>query len=834
MATLVKKKHLFVPNEFIRTEQYTSPSAGGGGGGEEVPVRDRVTHANRLLGQLQQAAQAVEMVVVARNEAGVHREGGLYVQFTGTPLFDLPFESLGDERAGVALLNAKSSEAGDVATIFIPANRLHVIERKIAAYRDSDVSDGGKPRNQKLVANIDSVALAQVDALWTDDPDVLPAHPDDVFWAEVWLRKEEGLESPDEVTAVLRMAGLEQGVGQIEFPERLVLPVHGSRRQFGSAMLLLNSIAELRRVKDTAAFFVGESAEGQLEWIDSLLQRIVSSGQESPPRVCLLDTGVNDHPLLSPTMAPGGKHVNDPTWGPADQNGHGTSMAGLCMFGDLSEALQSQGPFVVDHQLESVKVLRWDGDNQGRLPGDITREGIGRAEVSEANVNRAFVMALSSSDTRDRGRPSTWSSMVDKLASGADDDTRRLIFVAGGNVARDLWVQYPQVNSTEGIHDPGQAWNALTVGAYTDKDSIDAATYPGWTVVASAGDLGPSSSTSSTWRSGWPVKPDIVMEGGNAANDTAGSVDTVVSLDLLTTNHQFLARPLQVFGDTSAATALAGRFAAQLFSQYPALWPETVRALMVHSAEWTQAMLDRFVGSDAWGATKTDVRNLMRHCGHGVPNMETAIWSVDNALTLVCQSELQPFDEKFDVEGKRDGHCTKDMNLHLIPWPKEALEALEETEVELRVVLSYFIEPNPAERGWSGRYRYQSHGLRFAVKKGSENLDQFRHRVNAYARQVEGGERGTDSDGWLVGDTTRNLGSLHADRWRGTARALAERGVLAVFPTLGWWRERPKHQRWNHKARYALVVSIRAPTADVDLFASIANQIAIPVEVGGV
>jgi hypothetical protein len=402
--------------------------------------------------------------------------------------------------------------------------------------------------------------------------------------------------------------------------------------------------------------------------------------------------------------------------------------------------------------------------------------------------------------------------------------------VAAGNIPREDWTAYPNSNSAHGIHDPGQAWNALTIGAYTRKDGIDQAVYPGWTSVAAVGALGPSSSTSATWAK-WPVKPDVVLEGGNAGRDPAGSVDTVPSLDLLTTNHEFIARPLQLFGDTSAATALAGKFAAELYASYPELWPETVRALMVHSADWTPSMLQEFVQGDIWAATKGQVRNLVRHCGFGVPAMDAAVWSVDNELTLVCQDELQPFDEKLNENGNREGFSTKDMNLHLIPWPKQALEDLEETEVELRVSLSYFVEPNPAERGWAGRYRYQSHGLRFAVKKGAEDLDQFRHRVNGYAREQEGGEGGTDAQGWLIGENTRSLGSVHSDRWKGTARELAERGIVAIYPTIGWWRERPKHDRWGRSARYALVVSIHAPNADVDLFAAVANQIAIPVQV---
>ena len=75
------------------------------------------------------------------------------------------------------------------------------------------------------------------------------------------------------------------------------------------------------------------------------------------------------------------------------------------------------------------------------------------------------------------------------------------------------------------------------------------------------------------------------MEGGNVAEDSLGAV-TIPSLSLLTTYHRPALRSFTTNHATSAATALASRLAAQVMEAYPDLWPETVRALIVHSAEW--------------------------------------------------------------------------------------------------------------------------------------------------------------------------------------------------------------------------------------------------------
>ena len=291
--------------------------------------------------------------------------------------------------------------------------------------------------------------------------------------------------------------------------------------------------------------------------------------------------------------------------------------------------------------------------------------------------------------------------------------------------------------------------------------------------------------------------------------------DTPDSLSLLTTYH-LADRPFTSTGDTSAATASAARFAAILRSQYPQLWPETIRALLVDSAEWTPQMKR---GLDVEGG-KRSVEVSLRHFGFGIPDLERALWSAGNSLTLIAQDVLQPFAK----------NRSKEMNLHKLPWPTAALESLGSVEVELRITLSYFIEPNPARRGWKRRHRYASHGLRFAVQKPMEDANGLRKRVNVDAREEEEEVRSTgDAEGWLLGSNLRGKGSLHHDRWTGTAAELARREHVAVYPVIGWWRERHALGRSESKARYALVITIRTPATSVDIYQPVAAQVGVAV-----
>ena len=155
----------------------------------------------------------------------------------------------------------------------------------------------------------------------------------------------------------------------------------------------------------------------------------------------------------------------------------------------------------------------------------------------------------------------------------------------------------------------------------------------------------------------WPLKPDVVFEGGNVAKDSL-SASWMRSLSLLTTDHESTSRIFTTARATSAATALASRFAAQIMAVYPNLRPETLRALIVHSAEWTTGMKRTFMPAHGnW--SKNDYLRLVRRCGFGVPDLDRALWSVANSLTMVIEESLHPFKQGMSSEA-----VFRDMHLH--------------------------------------------------------------------------------------------------------------------------------------------------------------------------
>jgi len=769
---------------------------------------------------------------------------GIYLEFESFPGLDLALTSLEkrrkkDPRKHIEVVSARGETTAEGvndttvqhATVFVPDVEITHFISQLEKYESQPPEGRTKPRHANAYDRVASIRLAELRALWTDDASAYPARADQPIWWEVWLRRTDGSELR-RLHDFADQTGVRVADRRLVFEDRIVTLIRGTASDLALSLNVLGDIAEMQRAKETPSFFMSERPADQAAWVDELLGRIGHQGG-NPPAVCVLDTGVNrGHPLLGGALPASDCHTVDPAWGAHDHNGHGTAMAGLALFGDLVPVLDSNEAVTLAHQLESVKILPPAGASDPDLYGAITAEAASRPEIEAPDRPRVFSMAVASTDARDRGQPTSWSAAVDALAAGRsfdpsdsglkyldDDDAayQRLFVVSAGNVGElDLVAEHLNRSDLEAIHDPGQAWNALTVGAYTNKVVIQESDWEGWSPLAERGELSPWSTTSMVFQKTWPLKPDVVFEGGNIVHDALGAIDFPCDdLNLLTTYFRPHEKAFVSTWATSAAGALGARMCARILAAYPTAWPETVRALVVHSAEWTPRMRQHLV--DAGGRTARG--RLVQRYGYGVPDLGRALRSAASAVTLLVEDTIRPFDEG----GLRE------IYFHDLPWPRDALLALGDAQVRVRVTLSYFIEPNPGRRGWQTRHRYQSHGLRFQVKSATESAERFRKRLNKAAMN-EDDERPSASghnDGWFLGPTARDRGSIHSDVLTGFAADIAERGSVAVFPVTGWWKEQKRRDRSEKGARYALIVSIETDDVDADIWTPVANQIEV-------
>jgi hypothetical protein len=784
------RPHIFLQQP-AHTEPYMPPPSGGGGKPPPVPA-SRQAHVQSLQQQFVSAEQ--QAATRRQQQPTVVVDGavdGIHLTFQSFPDIELAIESLDPKRGKVhpelLSVHERPDPSGPItiATVFVPDGSLGHFLNRLQQYAET-VSDT-KPKNANLIDRIASVQLASIRALWTDAAEDCPG-PGVKAWWEVWLRRRDGHEL-NRFSQLTDQLQLRSGARALSFGDRTVVTVEATSQELTVALDVLDDIAELRQPREAPEILVGETASDQMEWVEQLTDRL-SPAEMSAPVVCVLDTGVqHGHPLLSASLDPADCHCCDPAWTAHDRHGHGTMMAGLALYGDLGEALLSSTPVRLRHRLESVKVFSPTSPADPRaLHGAVIADATSRAEIQAPLRRRVFSLAVTVPPASDEsgtnrlptGQPTSWSASIDALAAGRsievtdnglvaldepDPDAHRLFVISAGNIDRQHFDSDHLTRSDlQPVHDPAQAWNALTVGAFTNRDVLDDPMWDGWSPVAPRGELSPHSTTSVAFSPAWPTKPDVVMEGGNIARSPGGTeYDTPDHLQLVTTRRRdFDSRPLTVTSATSAATAQAANLAARIAADHPRMWPETIRALIAHSAEWTPAMLSRFDASK----NKTETLALLRRYGMGVPDLQRATRSATDALTLVVEDTIRPFHQ-----GRM-----REMHLHDLPWPVDVLEELGATQVRLRITLSYFIDPNPANRGWRRRYSYASHLLRFDVRRPHESLDGFRKRLNALALAEEERRPVSAPDaGWALGPKARNSGSLHSDIWQGSAVDLASR-----------------------------------------------------------
>lgn len=840
MAAPREFKHIIVPS--ISTSERYSPHLRRISS-KKHPPPNRVTHGRALKRELAAAVTAADM---RRRAAGVNISGvisGLYVQFDSRPNIPLDLPALEDGRKGIELVSVIQDYTSEPeprrverATVFVPDDQVkHFIDR-FERYAKSTPKVKNERRHEGMIDPVATLRLATLRGLWTDDPGLYPRDSEMIWW-EVWLRRRDDSEVA-RLEAFATRQKLRMGTRRIQFDDRIVMLLCATPEQLAASVDVLDVLAEVRRAKESAAFFVDDlEPSEQAEWVNALEARIRAPNDDAPA-VCVLDTGVTrGHPLLQSSLFADDCHACEPAWGVHDHDGHGTEMAGLALLGDLTPLLTDSSIVQVGHRLESVKILPPAGDNPPELYGAIIADATSRVEIEAPERRRCFSMAITATDERDRGQPSSWSAAIDALAFGRsfdatsqglvymddDDDTaaHRLFVVSAGNVSPgSLQAQHLERSDTESIHDPAQAWNVLTVGAYTDKAVVQHPSWKSWTPLAIAGELSPWSTTGVVFDRAWPIKPDVVFEGGNVVKNAQGQLDfPCPDVCLLSTDYQPARRSLRLSWATSAATAQAARMAAMITAEYPTLWPESVRGLIVHSAEWTPQMMGRLQAATG----KRGRAVLVNRYGFGVPRLERALRSARDSLTLLAQDSIRPFSE-----GR-----LREIKFFELPWPSDALEALGGLNVKLRVTLSYFVEPNPGRRGWRRRHRYASHGLRFDVRRATESMDEFRKRLNKRALEEDEAKPSTEggSSEWFLGEQSRSRGSIHSDTLECSAADLAQRGVIAVYPVSGWWKEQPSRDRSEKGVRYALLVSIDTPPIDTDIWTPVAQEVGIMVPV---
>lgn len=822
-------------NAFREATQYSFPSRAQ----QRKPLReDYAAHANALINQL---TDALGDVPVAAVDPRLRVEGlkpGVVVEVATLPPAEgsrakavkIPATLEFPAQEIMVLRAERRNDRTEAALLFVPDDARGFLRGRIADY-GRDPGNMRRPDVDRFEV-VETITAASVRSLFAGEIDF--AAPDIVWW-ELWIQGGPG--RAERVAVLARTVNLDVHADRLHFPETTVIFVHAAAGPLANfAERVPGTVTEIRRATGTIEPFLdrGVGGVGQHDWVAELAARVAPPPEDAPV-VCALDTGVAaEHPLVAPGLK--GSWAYDAVWGTDDHaphGGHGTAIAGLVLYGDLEPHMNGAKPVALSHGVESIKLLPPNGFPATKPPsyGVVTQGIVALVEVERPGIVRSFCLATSAIDFPP-SRPSSWSGALDQVAAGsmpgdaaegipASEAPKRLVLVATGNVSGGMMVD---VVPSQPIEDPSQSWNALTIGGFTRKEQAPAPP-PVLGPVVPANHRSPFSRGSQALPDDLtPMKPEVLFEAGNMLSDVTGFCAWHEGVSLLAPGSDVVTEPLVPFWATSAAVGVAGNFIGRLQAALPDVWPETHRALTVDSATWPQPIRKQLVGRGAHWKTgsKAEKQQILREVGYGVPDIDRAILSARNDVTLVAEAEIQPF--AVGADG-RSG-VFNEMHFYDLPWPRAALERLENEIVTMKVTLSYFIEPNLTGKAATRPDTYRSFGLRFAMKKRNETEAAFRARVNA-AQEKDTSTTEGETDCWLLGPKAIQAGSLHCDLWRGRAIDLAGHDSIAVYPVGGWWKSHVGQQRVTDRARYGLVISIAAPGQSIDLHAEIASLVLV-------
>lgn len=792
------------------------------------PPKDHKTHGQFLLTAIEKSFKEYDSYrTKIKVDPLENNIDGLYINIEGNLEDGLKFDSL--DNVSFHLCNVKTDSENNLitATVFIPSSKRDAFLKKFQQYFDT--SDETTPKNLSLISTIVNLKIADLESFWTDEKNEFPQDGNQQYWWEIWLNKPKNrIISDEEIEKFCNAIGASYSDQRINLKRTVIILVKASKQQLEKSIFLISNLEELKFVGDSPSFFLDQTSKDNQDWIDDLQKRIVYGATYQQIKISILDTGVNyNHPLLSNFIGHqdccsyGSNGVRWPLYTPySPKSTHGSLQAGIAIYDNLMTALTSTTPIQVNYSLESGRILPDYGHNSPQMYGYITQNICYQLEVKNTKIKRIFSMAVTASDST--GRPSSWSSAVDNLVY---EGSKRLFMISAGNSRNinpnlDNWDNV----SLNPIQDPAQAWNAITVGAYTQLYRVNDPNYHHWNICSNPGEVTVSSTSSIIWNWGKnaPIKPEVVFEGGNyLISPCQTQLDTCDELGILTTAGS--SNLFDLHRDTSAATAKASKYIAEIVSKYPKYWPETHRAILIHSAEWTPKMKDWVKNQ---GNRPIDKLNMLRTVGFGVPNLDIALNSNKNKVMLIVEREILPL-----VKGPNSIQFNE-MHLHDIPFPQNLNELVNENpaiNAKLKVTLSYFIEPNPSTKIASNKYSYRSIGLIFKVKSSLQTDRNFFASINDLESYTDYEGSDSSNEGWALNNDLRRLGSIHSDVWEGSIADLVNMDKIAILPIFGWWKN-PKSEIDEFKVRYSLVISVDIDN-EIDIYSGIQSMISNAIKV---
>ncbi|RWK26579.1 S8 family peptidase, partial [Mesorhizobium sp.] len=381
---------------------------------------------------------------------------------------------------------------------------------------------------------------------------------------------------------------------------------------------------------------------------------------EEAPIVGVLDSGINDHPLLEAAIL--GRVAFPAELGTADVWGHGTRVSGAALYGDLRDLLREDQIKPIA-RLVSAKLVGDDGRFYERrtLPTQMDQAIRG---LWQDYGCRIFVVALGDLRARNEpGRVGPWAATLDELARELDV----LILVSagnrppgGGSLLEQAITHYPKylLEAANRVCEPAGAINVITVGSLANGTGVGARHQQDAHVQPITERLEPSPFSRSGPGAAGILKPDFVEIGGTMVFDAPSAslrwAPQVPEAGVITLNHDYQRQLITSGSGTSYATPLLANKVAALLRLFPRASANLIRALLVGAATIPDEAETRLRG--------LDTADKARICGNGQVDWSRAAYSDDHRVVLFTEDTLAinhfavyrvPIPQEFQSKGRR-------------------------------------------------------------------------------------------------------------------------------------------------------------------------------------
>ena len=515
------------------------------------------------------------------------------------------------KRVGINTISSAPNKSG-YWVVFADDANLTKFRHRLEKYRSDE-----KPSFIDQIKAVREISPEEkMDESLLDQP--IPIGKREYVDVEVWRMEDNRLEK---FTAGMRSMIKEQGDDVTD--EMTTKGFYVARAYCGG-----QSIKALARLREVAhidrPIRIGSKAQRAHDGEDI---EVTGSPEPGAPGILVVDSGVNDHPLLKDSIKGRRAHPSDDGGVVAghdtDDAGHGTSVAGVALYGDVERCL-AEKQFNPRIWIYSAKIM-YEKDGEPIFDEkSLVEHQLKDAVEHASNVyNNCKIINISFGNTKyimDNGkRQFRIASLIDELSV---KHPRLLFIIAAGNLDGYDTYDYSHPDYFANpprrfkIIDPATSAHGITVGSI-EAVQKNTPIRPSWFTRVGPGlrDM---------------IKPELVENGGDGNGN-----------DVLVLNPQWHRdgnRFTRKMGTSFSAPAVSHMLAI-LVRAFPNASRNLLKALALSSAS-LPAQRPGMLGELDERGKSHDIKTLLNVYGYGKPNLDYALYSDSDRVVLVYDGAI--------------------------------------------------------------------------------------------------------------------------------------------------------------------------------------------------